>query len=279
MPTYNRASLIMRAIDSVLKQTYPHFELLVVDDGSTDNTSDLIGEINDSRVRYKIIDHWGGPARPRNTGIRNSHWPYIALIDDDDQWHPQKLAMIAGEIQLHPKAVLLFHDRQIVSSSGRPRTPKQQKIQYPVTARSILLGHVHIPNSAAVLKKDAVDLIGGISELREDISVEDLDLWIRLSEVGPVRFIERNLSNYTADHDHTQISNNSDFLIAGMRVRERHSLTWVIENPHDKFLIVTGLAKFYFSAVIQLVKRKDLSGSRHVMARYIKFVWALARSK
>jgi len=91
--TYNRAYLIDRFIQSVLNQTYQDFELIVVDDGSTDNTEDIIRQFQEKDKRIKYIKHdknKGGSAE-RNTGIKNSVGKYIAFQDSDDEWFPEKL--------------------------------------------------------------------------------------------------------------------------------------------------------------------------------------------
>ena len=93
IPTYNRANLLARAIKSVLNQTFQDFELIVVDDGSTDNTRKVVEEFQkkDSRIKYIFQENSGGPAKPINTGIKNSKGEYITILEDDDEFLPQKL--------------------------------------------------------------------------------------------------------------------------------------------------------------------------------------------
>jgi len=89
--THNRAELVGETIRSVLGQSYDHFEVIVVDDGSNDNTQEVVNSFNDPRIVYVYTENWGGPARPRNIGIRKAKGEYIAFCDDDDIWHPDKL--------------------------------------------------------------------------------------------------------------------------------------------------------------------------------------------
>lgn len=91
IPTYNRAHLLGRAIKSVLDQTYTDFELIVVDDGSTDGTSEVVKSFNDSRLRFIRTEPNRGASAARNTGIQAAQGEYIAFNDSDDEWLPQKL--------------------------------------------------------------------------------------------------------------------------------------------------------------------------------------------
>ena len=93
--TYNRADLIVEAVQSVLTQTHQNFELIIVDDGSTDNTKDVVEGFADPRIEYIYMANWGGPARPRNIGIKRAKGEYLAFLDADDYWKENKL-----EVQL-----------------------------------------------------------------------------------------------------------------------------------------------------------------------------------
>ena len=90
IPTFNREKTILRAIDSVLSQTYKDIELIIVDDGSTDNTKDIVESIDDIRIKY-IFQKNSGAAEARNTGIKNAQGKYIAFQDSDDYWYPDKV--------------------------------------------------------------------------------------------------------------------------------------------------------------------------------------------
>ncbi len=91
IPTYNRAHLIERSIFSVLSQSYSRFELIVVDDASTDNTAELVAAIGDVRIRYIKCEINSGAAAARNRGIKEARYDWIAFLDSDDTWHADKL--------------------------------------------------------------------------------------------------------------------------------------------------------------------------------------------
>ncbi|NJN86713.1 MAG: glycosyltransferase family 2 protein [Leptolyngbyaceae cyanobacterium SL_7_1] len=92
IPTYNRADLLSRAIDSVLNQTLTNLELIIVDDGSTDNTAEVVNSFNDSRIRYIPLGKNCGGGYARNHGIHLATGEFIAFLDSDDVWLPEKLA-------------------------------------------------------------------------------------------------------------------------------------------------------------------------------------------
>jgi glycosyltransferase involved in cell wall biosynthesis len=105
IPTYNRAHLIGRAIQSVLKQTYQDFEVIVVDDGSIDNTEEVVKKIQENRVYYYKHDKNKGGSAARNTGISLAKGEYIAFQDSDDEWLPEKLEKQIGVFNNQTKNV------------------------------------------------------------------------------------------------------------------------------------------------------------------------------
>lgn len=102
LPTYNRAHLIKESINSVLQQTYPDFELLIIDDGSDDNTAEVISAISDNRVRYFKIAHEGHIGKLKNFAIQHSAGDFIAFIDSDDLWKSNKLEKQMQLFAQHP---------------------------------------------------------------------------------------------------------------------------------------------------------------------------------
>ena len=100
VPTFNRAQLIGRSLRSILNQTHEEFEVIVVDDASTDETEDEVKTFSDSRVRYIRHDENQGPSATRNTGIRSAENEYIAFLDSDDEWLPEKLERQLAEFSL-----------------------------------------------------------------------------------------------------------------------------------------------------------------------------------
>ena len=105
IPTYNRASLLKRAIESVLNQEFEDFELIVVDDASQDRTPKVIESFKDGRIRYlRLKKNSGGPVA-RNTGIKKARGKFIALLDDDDEWLPNRLSVQIEKFETLEKKV------------------------------------------------------------------------------------------------------------------------------------------------------------------------------
>src|SRR6516165_5246405 len=105
IPTYNRASLVTRAIESVLAQTYTNYELVVVDDGSEDNTLEIVKQY--TGCRYVRLEHSGLPSVARNAGVRSTDTPYVAFLDSDDEWLPGKLTVQTEILESNPDVGLV----------------------------------------------------------------------------------------------------------------------------------------------------------------------------
>jgi len=123
VPTYNRGHLIGETIQSVIDQSYTNWELIIVDDGSTDDTKKRIEELKDNRLRYYSIEHCGIIGAVRNRGMNNARGEYIAFLDSDDLWQPDKLDYQLSLLKNNPKASFAFgHGEQF--GNGATPTPE-----------------------------------------------------------------------------------------------------------------------------------------------------------
>ena len=109
IPTYNREATLKRAVESVLNQTYTDFELIIVDDGSTDNTRQLVENIHDDRITYYYVKINSGAAAARNYGIERAEGEYIAFQDSDDYWHSDKLEKQMKVMESNPDIGFVYH--------------------------------------------------------------------------------------------------------------------------------------------------------------------------
>jgi glycosyltransferase involved in cell wall biosynthesis len=183
IPTYNRAELIGKAIQSVLDQTYKNWELIIVDNYSDDNTKEIIEAFNDDRILMLFTPRTGSVAASRNLGVAHSNGEWIAFLDSDDWWFPRKLEFVSEIIQQEPD--LIYHDLQIVSLDGLPikrsRT-KSRRLKSPVYFDLLLNGN-DIPLSSVVLRKLIFTFVNGMNESPNFFAIEDYDAWLRIAQV------------------------------------------------------------------------------------------------
>ena len=119
VPVYNVEKYIRACLESVLQQTFDIFEVICVDDGSTDRSVDIINEFTDSRIRV-ISQKNRGLAGARNTGIRFSKAPFVALLDSDDLWHPEKLQQHFKHLCDNPQLGISYSASQFIDEDGNP---------------------------------------------------------------------------------------------------------------------------------------------------------------
>lgn len=199
MPTYNDEKVIGEAIESVLSQTYDNWEMLVIDDGSTDNTSLVIESYSskDRRIEYFPLGYNSGrPAVPRNYGIKCSHGEYIAFLDSDDKWHHQKLEKQLPHLQ-HSGIVGVGTD-MVVESAVHYKSSSfgKSKRGYKDYCYYDLLLNNPVATSSVVIKKTDFLSVGGFDENPDFRFIEDWELWLRLTQRGNFRIIAAPLTIY-----------------------------------------------------------------------------------
>lgn len=215
IPTYNHACYLARALQSVLDQTYANWEIIVIDNHSTDNTDEVMAGFADPRITYLKIHNNGVIAASRNAGIRAAKGEWIAFLDSDDWWAPSKLELCFSALKAG--ADVVYHDLSIARSldqtifkerivSSEPRHPMFQ---------ALLCTGLSIPNSSVVVRRDLLIQAGSVSEKRELITLEDADTWIRLSRLTE-KFIRipKCLGYYWLDGDNTSLASNSAIMCA-----------------------------------------------------------------
>jgi glycosyltransferase involved in cell wall biosynthesis len=195
VPTFNRARMVGRAIDSVLAQTYSHYELIVVDDESTDDTPALLDRYGD-RIRVLHRVH-GGVSAARNCGIRAAAGELIALLDSDDYWMPEKLAVQVNDFVRHPE-IVLGQTEEIWIRNGVRVNPgrRHQKKAGLIFEHSLPL--CLISPSAVMLRRFVFDEIGWFDESLP--ACEDYDFWLRITWKHPVDLISAPLTVKCGGH-------------------------------------------------------------------------------
>lgn len=175
VPTFNRQDFLSTCIDSVLKQTFKDFEIIVVDDGSTDNTRELLNNYYGQKFKYILTDHLG-VSHSRNTGILNSGGEYIAFLDSDDRWDERKLEMTADYIGKCPE-ISIFHTDEIWYRNGKLLKQKEKHKRPSGQVYEYCLPLCCIGMSTSVVKKTLFEEIGMFDE--ELPACEDYDFWLR----------------------------------------------------------------------------------------------------
>ncbi len=186
LPTYNGSKFIRRSIESVLVQSFVNFELLVIDDGSTDSTAEIIQEAarNDSRVVYLKNEKNLGIQKTLNKGLKEAKGEYIARIDDDDLWVDEdKLKNQTEFLDTHPDYVLVGTGVIIQNEEGAELF-RFLNIQNDEEIRRSLLGKNCFTHSSVMFKKSAAMKFGGYDESQETRHIEDYDLWLKLGTIG-----------------------------------------------------------------------------------------------
>ncbi|MBT8339279.1 MAG: glycosyltransferase family 2 protein [Desulfatitalea sp.] len=188
LPTYNRATMVTRAIDSVLEQSYPHFELIVVDDGSTDSTAERLRGYG-ARITVITTEN-NGVSAARNHGILASRGEWLALIDSDDTWLPEKLATQVAYFMAHPQ-MMICQTEEIWIRNGQRVNPKQrhQKQAGMIFEKSLPL--CLVSPSAVMIQRHLLEEVGLFDETLP--ACEDYDLWLRITWQYPVGLIDTPL--------------------------------------------------------------------------------------
>lgn len=205
IPTYNRAESLINSLTSLADQTYKNFEVIICDDGSTDNTEQVVSQFSSNlNIIYFRNENWGGPAKPRNIGINESRGNWICFLDSDDWWYPNKLNECAKYIE---KYDFLYHRLDVFNSSLEKITNKKIGFKfYGKMLNHLLINGNCIPNSSVAIRKSLLLKTGFFSEDKDKISMEDFDLWIRVAQnTDNFIFIDKSLGVYNWEDD-TNIS-------------------------------------------------------------------------
>lgn len=225
IPTYNRADYIVQSINSVLNQTFTDFEIIVVDDGSTDNTEILIREQFKDKVIYLSKPN-GGQGSARNLGVSAAKGEYIAFLDSDDLWLPEKLEIQTGFMDAHPEVDLssTWAMTFMEYETGEIEDLRLVKCSEAPTIRRLLTVN-SVTSLTAMIKKNCLESLGGFDEDQSMIGIEDYELWIRVASKYKIAHIPRVLAKYRV-HD-----NN---IFYGRSIREIAQADFAVLNRIDE---------------------------------------------
>jgi glycosyltransferase involved in cell wall biosynthesis len=218
IPTKNRHDLLVRAIKSVLNQTYSNLEIIIVDDSSSDETKSHIYKIKDERIKYIFQNNRKGGAAARNTGILNAKGEFISFLDDDDYWAPEKIEKQLHVFKTHEKICAVYSGYFIVEAK-KGKIIGAVKPKYHGNIYKRLLTENCVGTTSTVIVKSKVL----INELFDESlpSCQDWDLWLRLSKFHEFWSVNEPLVYYSFHGN--QISSNPEAILRGrLMFLEKH---------------------------------------------------------
>jgi glycosyltransferase involved in cell wall biosynthesis len=236
IPTYNRFDLLCQTIRSVLNQTYDNYEIIVVDDGSMDQTLTIPHIF--SRVRLIPINHSGLPAVARNVGIKESDSEFIAFLDSDDLWFPGKLTAQLQCFHENPDAVLICTNATLVNEEATNHTSVPENIfqntyfPHKLSQKGNLLGELikdnFIISSTTILKRNIIQKTGLFDENPLKRAVEDYDLWLKVAALGEMIYLDTPSIHY-------KVTSNSS-IRKGQSISHHYKALLLTFNDFEVFL-------------------------------------------
>lgn len=200
IPTYNRRDLLPRAIDSVLAQTRRVDEIIVVDDGSTDGTADMLEARYGERVKH-VWQSNAGVSAARNHGLRLARGRYLALLDSDDEWLPEKTALQVAFLESRPDFGMVVCDVERIDGDYRHIDVfhRREVIREDGWALRWLLHNPALIPASVMVRRQVVDQLGGFDEALR--TAEDLEFHLRVARHWPIGVVERALVRAMRGHD------------------------------------------------------------------------------
>ena len=187
IPTFNRAATILRAVKSVLQQSYKDFELIVVDDASHDETRSILEKQSDVKALY--LDSSQGVSNARNRGVAVSKGKWVAFLDSDDEWLPHKLEKQLDWVER--ERISVVHSEEIWIRNGRRVNPKKKHAKCGGDIFERCLKLCLISPSAVMMRRELFEEMGGFDV--EFPVCEDYDLWLKITSLYPVGFVSEAL--------------------------------------------------------------------------------------
>jgi len=268
IPVFNRQRFIGETIDSVLGQTYRDFELIVVDDGSTDDTAERIKPFGDKLIY--LYQPNSGQARARNLGYANSGGEYLAFLDSDDRWYPEMLETEVQALDQNPQVGVVYSDVDTIDEEGKliQRQFFAHRAQRKKPIDSII-GYHWIPYSSASLKHRSIFEKAGCYDVDFYQGGEDLVLWAKMYRLaGFLRLPESLAQRRVHRHQVSQISERR--LEADLMAFNKLWLLFADEPDRQTDLLAT-YARIWSRQGQRLVREGDFQGGRKCLHRSFRY--------
>jgi len=241
--TYNRAEYVTKAIESVLSQTYQDWELVIVDDGSVDETPKVVSRYltDDGKVRYLRQTNQGLSAA-RNRGITETHGKYVAFLDDDDWWVPEKLKTQVAFMEAQPDVGLSYTRIRIIrETNGRLDDSTIIPVKMATTFEEII-GESFIPASTVLIRRDCLENLDWFKS--DAVPQEDVELWLRFVQKWKIGTLDIPLT-IMKKSDRVQLSQD-DVKSAQKKIEIVNSAELLPGNESYKNLKVKHCARLYY---------------------------------
>lgn len=213
IPTFNREKLVCKAIKSVLNQTFSDFELIVVDDASTDQTKDVVGDFNDERIQYLRHAQNAGVCAARNTGLAVAQGRYVAFLDSDDEWLPEKLEQQIHQFEMAPQQVgVVYTWLQIIDEQEEVCKLRQPSLSGQLQQDLLYSNFIGTPSTLMVKNELIRQTDGFDTRLR---CCEDWDMWLQLAKLCEFSLIQVPLVQYREHDEEGRGSTNSSAIVEG----------------------------------------------------------------
>lgn len=253
LPVYNAERYVVRAVESILSQTFTDFELLITDDGSTDRSLSLLQPYAAKDHRIQLTSHANqGVSKTRNQMLHQAKGEFIAVMDADDIALPDRFARQIEFLREHPEVVCVGSAHAVIDQQGRflshlPLPQTDAEIQ-----QAALAGHGSICHPCAMVRRAAMLTVGGYNE---DLhSAHDLDLWLKLGEIGKLANLEASLLQYRI---HTNSVSGRNYIAQREEARRACEAAWQRRG-------ITG----NFEAAAPWRPGKDRQSQHHFMMQY-----------
>jgi glycosyltransferase involved in cell wall biosynthesis len=262
IPTYNRAHMVKDTIDSVLNQTYKNVEIIIIDDGSLDNTLDVLKVYND---KIKVLKQENkGNSAARNKGLLYATGEYVAFLDDDDQWMETKLETEVQYLEQNSSLAFVYVAVDLFDNANKIVGVRKKYSDEDCSFDRLYQNCTIISPSAALIRRANLDAIGNFDERLTQSS--DYDLWLRLARKYPFGYIDEILARYRI-HEGNISRNLDNRLVNFKRIFKKPSIRgdkiWIekyIKISHAYYYIATlcyqnknylSAARYYFGAIVR----------------------------
>jgi glycosyltransferase involved in cell wall biosynthesis len=260
VPVYNGQETVCRAIDSVLGQTYREHEIIVVDDGSTDSSVELLREYG-RRVQLVQQKH-SGVSTARNTGLSASKGEYIAFLDCDDTWIPEKLQLQVEILEKYPSVGLTFGNLELVNQKREKldSTPLSSNLRHSPSWEDLLTGNSPtLYPSSSMWRKELMTKAGGFDIDFTEPGYEDNDFFLRLHEFADFHYLDASLGSYYFDEARTLRHQASLLLYARKQWSNPRLQIRADDTLRDGFVGSCGSSLLHFARLDLKLQQNEVS--------------------